>query len=39
MATTVAKFEWNGADKLALIEKNLELGGQVQTAMLCTVQP
>lgn len=33
MATTVAKFEWNGEDKLALIQKNLETGGKVQTAI------
>lgn len=33
MATTVGKFEWNGEDKLALFQKNLELGGVVQTAI------
>lgn len=33
MATTVGRFEWNGEDKLALIQKNLETGGKVQTTI------
>ena len=31
MGTTVARFEWNGEDKLALLQRNFELGGAVQT--------
>ena len=33
MGTMVARLEWHGEDKLALIERNLELGGAVQTAI------
>lgn len=33
MATMVGKFEWNGEDKLALLQKNFEKGGAVQTAI------
>ena len=33
MGTTVARFEWNDEDKLALLQKNFELGGAVQMAI------